>query len=91
VRFPVLVADIDCLFDPIVLEGLSYAGSKLARLLLGRGISKIPLNHDRDRVDGHDQEHDHGPDRDAAHMLDHFSNGELLLKAAGVRTRRSIL
>src|SRR5205085_5163425 len=85
-RLAMLVADIDGLFDAIVFQRLSHARSELARLLLRRGISQITLDHDRDRINGHDQENDYHRDRHGAHVLDHFSNRKFIAARCRGRT-----
>ena len=73
VRLAMLIADVDRLFDAIVLERLRDPRGKLARLFLGRRISQITLDHDGDRIHGHDQQNDNDRNRHGAHVLDHLS------------------
>ena len=72
VRFAVLVADIDRFFDAIILERLRNAGCKLTRLFLSGRVGQITLNHDGDRIDRHDEQHDNDSDSYATHVLDHL-------------------
>src|SRR5205085_7601114 len=48
VRLLMLVADVDGLFDAVVLQSLRDARRELARLRLGGAIGQEPLDHDRD-------------------------------------------
>jgi hypothetical protein len=81
VRLAMLVADVNRFFNAIVLKSLRNARSEFTRLLLGRGIGQITLDHDRDRIDGHDQKNDHDRDSDGAHVLDHFGHREFIAAA----------
>jgi hypothetical protein len=68
------VADIDGLFDAVVLQRLRHARRKLARLRLGGAIGQEALDHDRNRVHGHDQQHGDHADGDGAEILDHLAH-----------------
>jgi hypothetical protein len=78
VRFAVLVADIDRFFDAVVLQRLGNTRRKLARLFLGGRVGQIALNHDRDRVDRHDEQHENDGDSDGTHALDHRGQAEVI-------------
>src|SRR3989442_11164843 len=90
VRLAMLIADVDRLFDAIVLERLRDPRGKLARLFLGRRISQITLDHDGDRIHGHDQKNDHDRDGDAAHVLNHLRDGELVAACRGGSRARGL-
>src|SRR5712672_970073 len=85
VRLAMFIADIDGLFDAIVLQRLSHAWSELARLFLGRRIGQITLDHNGDRIHGHDQQNDDYRNSHRAHVPDHLAERELI---TWVRRRR---
>src|SRR5437667_11905136 len=91
-RPAMLVGDIDRFFDAIILKRLSNTRRKFARLLFGGAIRQVSFDHDRDRVNRHNQENEHDAGANYRQVLKHLGDGKrILLSVSGGRTGGGIL
>src|SRR4029450_1953665 len=65
------VRGVDGLLDLPLLQEPGDLGGVLAGLLGGLGVGVVPLDHDANRVNGHEREDDHDAPGDPAHVLGH--------------------
>jgi hypothetical protein len=65
------VGDVDRVLDLALLQVAGHLGGVLAGLLGRLAERPVPLDHDRDRVHGHEEEYGHDAPRDPAHVLGH--------------------
>src|SRR5260221_8255670 len=71
------VSGVDRLLDLALLQETRGLRRELPRLVGGLLEGPVALDHDRDRVHGHEEEHDDDGPRDAAHVLGHGPDIEL--------------
>src|SRR6266540_3928867 len=65
------VRSVDRLLDLPLFQEAGDLGRVLAGLLGGLGVGVVPLDHDANRVDGHERKDDHDAPGDPAHVLRH--------------------
>jgi hypothetical protein len=65
------VGGVDGLLDLPLLQEPGNLGGVLAGLLGGLGVGVVPLDHDANRVNGHERKDDHDAPGDPAHVLGH--------------------